>query len=64
MDKSRRDKPLVWGASEDNEFQDWAMNNHPDVYEEWELFVFPHLDLYEYLEQEEYEVLDEWLSHE
>ena len=64
MDKRKRDRPLSWGASDDNEFQTWVETNYPDVYNDWLGWAFPLLDLYEYLEREEYEVLDEWLNHE
>lgn len=63
MEKRKRDKHLLWGASDDNEFQTWVETNHPNVYNEW-LDVFEIIDLYDYLEQQEYEILDEWLREE
>lgn len=63
MDKRRRDKPLCWGVTEDNEFQTWVETNYPNAYNEW-LDVFEIIDLYDYLGQQEYEILDEWLRSE
>ena len=62
MDKDRRSRPLLWGASDHAEFENWVKENHWEVYEEWQNWASHLLDLYEYLEREEYKVIDEWLG--
>lgn len=41
-------------------FEQWLLQNHPDLFEEWELEASEFLDLDEWLDRQHYWVLRKW----
>ena len=55
---------LTMGATEYGKFYDWVEKNYPGPHMDWESFASEYLELHEWLERENYQILKdykEWL---